>query len=115
LKENIKTNNHYFKNYVAASASLYYHDQYLLQAFQNITDSNNKYPVSLYLTVGEREINGMNTESSESAVDFHSFAKELSKSKFNNIKVTTHIFSNYGHMDTPVPTFTDGLKLILKK
>jgi predicted alpha/beta superfamily hydrolase len=116
LKENIRTNSTYFKNYVAASPSLYYYNQYLLKEFTNIAGDNlNKDSVTLYLTVGENEINGMSGDTSEGATEFNSFVKGISETKFSNIKVNAEIFPSYGHMDTPVPTFTKALTLFFKK
>ncbi len=113
LEENTKTNSRVFRNYVAASPSLYYHDQYLLEEFKKEREMS-RDSVDLYLTFGEREINKLNKEGAQNSLSFDSLLKVFNE-KLPNIKIDTQIFPNASHMDTPFPTFTNGLYMFLKK
>lgn len=90
----------FFKNYVAASPSLAYGNEYIVKQFQQPIKINQG---TLLITMGERE--GQN----DAGTGFHDFVQSLEDLKLN---VRSILFPNYGHMETAVPTFEMGLELI---
>ena len=111
LLTELKMNSSYFSNYVAASPSLDYHNQYLLKQFQNEIDSGTKSR-ALFLTLGAKEDHEDGGTGTENADNFNALMNELSESKFNNIKSQKIIYSNLEHMQTAIPTFTQFIQEI---
>lgn len=109
LEQEMLNNSNYFKDYVAASPSLHYCNNYLMKQFNNIVGNDNSKQQTLFLTFGARE----DTEDGtgiEGMDNFNSFVQLLSDVQFHNIKVTNEIYSSFGHMETAIPTFTQSLK-----
>lgn len=104
LQTELKEQTFYFNHFVAASPSLQYYHQYLLKQFQNIThiDSNRR---TLFLSLGAKEDKEDGGTGTENTDNFNAFIKELSKTKFQNIKTTSIIYPRYKHMQTAMPTF----------
>jgi predicted alpha/beta superfamily hydrolase len=96
-----------FSNYVSASPSLYYGDQFLIKTLQN-TGPGNSNVKTLFLTVGENELN----EDPSTQECFDSFIKLTNGQKFESVKLTTEIFPKFGHMDTAIPTFVRAIQNI---
>jgi predicted alpha/beta superfamily hydrolase len=94
-----------YKQYVAASPSLYYSDQYLIKALQN-TEPGNTNPQTLILTIGENELE----EDATIPEYFNSFVKHMNDGKYKNIKLITEVFPSFGHMDTGISTFARALQ-----
>ncbi|MCW3085852.1 MAG: putative alpha/beta superfamily hydrolase [Bacteroidetes bacterium] len=104
LENDSKTKNNFFKNYVSASPSLDYCNEYIIKEFQNYPVANNdKNLRSLFLTTGGLEGDEIN---------FNSFIKLLADPKFKNIRVQSENYPRYDHMETAIPTFEKGLQLI---
>ncbi|HPM31766.1 MAG TPA: alpha/beta hydrolase-fold protein [Chryseolinea sp.] len=96
-----------FNNFVAASPSLYYHDNYLLDALESSTFSKkNSEHIKLYLTIGEFEV----VENQPN--DFEDFSQILTDKKFN---IQTEVYRNLEHMGTAIPTFEDAILLFTSK
>lgn len=95
-----------FNNYVAASPSISYYDNYIYKQFQNLRymDSDEQ-KLKLYLTMGEMEIDEDPNDS------FKSFNQILSRKDF--IQLKSKVYKNLEHMGTAVPSFEDGLEFIL--
>jgi predicted alpha/beta superfamily hydrolase len=105
MQQGLSGRNNPFKQYVSASPSLYYGDQYLIKALQNTTPGNTN-PQTLILTIGENELE----EDATIPEYFNSFVKYMNDEKYKNIKLITEVFPSFGHMDTGIPTFTRALQ-----
>ena len=96
-----------FRNFVAASPSIYYHDNYLIKKIESIPalhkDIDN---VKLYLSIGELEI------SEDRSDNFRKLSAVLNDKAVN---VQTKFYDKLEHMGTAIPTFEDGIKLFLSK
>jgi predicted alpha/beta superfamily hydrolase len=102
LQENIP-----FNYYVAASPSLPYYDFYLKKQFESLSLQNaGKAIPQLYLTTGEMEI------AQDTLHSFSQFRHMLSEKDF--IRLKTKIYAGLEHMGTAVPSFEEGVELILK-
>ena len=96
-----------FNNFIAASPSIYYHDDYLIKAF-GITPAYNgniKSP-NLYLTIGELEV--MEDQSN----DFKTLSKILADKQINTQR---EVYKNLEHMGTAIPSFENGIQQVLNK
>jgi len=111
LQTELKERTTYFKHYIAASPSLHYHNQYLFKQFQNIAEADT-HQRTLFLTLGAREDKEDGGTGTENSDNFNSFVKQLGENKFHNIKTHNVIYSEYGHMQTAIPTFTESLQEI---
>jgi len=112
LKQEIISKNNSFKNYVAASPSLWYYNNYLIKQFQNISGNDNTNQQTLFLTFGAREDTEDGETGTEGLDNFNSFAALLSNKRFKNIKVKSEVYPSFGHMETAIPTFTKSLQEI---
>ncbi len=109
LEQEMLNKNSSFKNYVAASPSLQYCNNYLIKQFQNISDNENTK--TLFLTFGAKEDSEDGT-GTEGIDNFNSFITLMSDNKFKNIKLKSEVYPTFGHMETAVPTFTKTLQKI---
>jgi predicted alpha/beta superfamily hydrolase len=110
LEQEIISKINSFKNYVAASPSLWYYNNYLIKQFQNISGNDNTNQQTLFLTFGAREDTEDGETGTEGLDNFNSFAILLSNKRFKNIKVKSEVYPSFGHMETAVPTFTKSLQ-----
>ena len=115
LLESLKTDTCSFTQYVAASPSLYYQNQYLLRELTALARPVPHQPVRLYLTIGEREMTPPTAEGAANKAAFQGLLDLLATKKFSAIAVEQHIYPRYTHMETAVSTFTDSLKKLLRK
>ncbi|MGB3076346.1 MAG: alpha/beta hydrolase-fold protein [Chitinophagales bacterium] len=111
LLTELKDKTNYFKNFVAASPSLDYYHQYLLQQFQNITEIENAKR-SVLLTTGEKEKEEKVESNAIHSDSFTLLVKQLTATKFNSINTYNIIYPGAEHMATAVPTFTQSLQII---
>ena len=96
-----------FNNFIAASPSIYYHDNYLANEISRSQISRrNTENIKLYLTIGELEVLENQTN------DFEILSKMLTDKKFN---VQTEVYKGLEHMGTAIPTFESGIQLFLTK
>lgn len=101
-----------FKNYVAASPSVEYHNQYLARQFEKIGNDNFLPTSALQITLGDVE--GMENEGGMLYSDFiNSFITSLSDPKFKNIKVQKEVYPGAGHMETALPALYQGLQKVI--
>lgn len=111
MEQGLLGKNNYFKNYVAASPSLQYCNQYLTRQLQNIQYNNELKQQTLYLTFGAKE--DFEDQSGTAGIDsFNSFVKVLSENRFKNILLKSEVYPAFGHMETAIPTFTKSLQEI---
>lgn len=96
-----------FNNFIAASPSIYYHDNYLAKEIgSSLIYQRNIARVKLYLTIGELE--ALENQSN----DFKMFSKMLTD---KTISVQTEVFKGLEHMGAAIPTFENGIQLFLTK
>jgi predicted alpha/beta superfamily hydrolase len=106
LKQNL-SDSLVFNNFIAASPSIYYHDNYLAKEISSSPIyQRNIESIKLYLTIGELEV--LENQSN----DFKIFSKMLTDKK---IRVQTEVYKGLEHMGTAIPTFEDGIQLFLNK
>jgi predicted alpha/beta superfamily hydrolase len=112
LEQAILNKDNPFENYVAASPSLQYSNNYLVKQFQNISGNESTNKPTLFVTFGAREDSEDGEAGTEGIDNFNSFISLLSGNRFKNIKVKSELFPTFGHMETAVPTFTKSLQEI---
>lgn len=104
-----------FSNYIAASPSLDYNDQYLLHQLHDLSSYTGSDTLRTYLTFGGLE----DTEDADDTASvkckdlLESFSASLSKLNSGLVQNKTDTFGNLGHMETPYPTFMRGLAGVL--
>lgn len=91
-----------FVNFIAASPSIYYGDNYLIREFGRAPDSKNI--MKLYLTIG-----GLENGEGESE-NFHKLAAAIG----DKADIRKKVYKNLEHMGTAIPTFEEGVRLFLK-
>lgn len=94
-----------FKNYVAASPSLAYHNGFLIDAYRRLTIDDKNPRAHLFITLGALEDKGADGEY------FHAFNRLLSDPKFKQLKITERIYPHTDHMDSAVRSFEEALQL----
>jgi predicted alpha/beta superfamily hydrolase len=106
LNQNL-TDSLVFNNFIAASPSIYYHDNYLAKEISSSqTSQRNIENIKIYLTIGELEVLENQTN------DFKIFSKILTD---KTISVQTEVYKGLEHMGTAIPTFENGIQLFLTK
>lgn len=97
-----------FKNYVAASPSLWYSNGYLVEQFDSLTINEvNLDQLSLFLTSGAEELKFGNE------VYFQSF--ENSTLSLPIIKLQSKIYPRLDHLSAAIPSFEDAIKDLFSK
>ena len=103
-----QTDGSVFNNYLAASPSLSYHDDYLIKQFDSLLKkANDLHKATLYITFGELEIKDGNSHT------YPELAKLMSTKQFAEIK--SKVYKNLEHMGTAIPSFEDGIEFVLTK
>jgi predicted alpha/beta superfamily hydrolase len=96
-----------FHNFIAASPSIYYHNNYLINEIgRSPTNQRDKEKIKLYLTIGQLEI--LESQSN----DFEKLSKTLIAKTIN---IQTEIYKNLEHMETAIPTFENGIQLFMSR
>ncbi len=96
-----------FNNFIAASPSIYYHDNYLTKEIgSSLTYQRNVENIKVYLTIGELEV--LENQSD----DFKKLSKILADKA---ISIQTEVYKNLEHMGTAIPTFENGIQLFMSK
>ena len=95
-----------FSNFVAASPSINYHDNYLIKEIsRSPPNMKNRDNVNLYLTIGELEnVKGQLLD-----------VQEIANALEGGARTQTEIFKNYEHMGTAIPTFEKGIKFFMTR
>lgn len=116
LVEGLKAGRPVFTQYVAASPSLYYADEYLRRQLAALPAANGAaLPVAaLYLTAGERELERGDAESRAVKAAFTAFVEELTAHQTTTITWRCTTYPNAGHQETALASFADGLKAFCK-
>lgn len=108
MEREMMRNHLYFKNFVAASPSLSYYDNYLLKQLGNIPWSTPVIPRGLYLTAGGLE----SGDGNQTPPELTDFVQQLQQRAA--IQVKAAVYPNYSHMETAVKTFQDALQWLMK-
>jgi predicted alpha/beta superfamily hydrolase len=96
-----------FNNFIAASPSIYYHNNYLLKGISSSQMSQrNIESIKLFVTIGELEVSENQTN------DFKILSGMLTDKK---IYVRTEVYKGVEHMGTAIPTFETGILLFLTR
>jgi predicted alpha/beta superfamily hydrolase len=100
--------NSVFDNFVAASPSISYYNDYIPKQFRDLRyQEKDNRKTKLYLTIGELEIDEDPTDG------FKNFDRILSALEF--IQLKSRVYRNMEHMGTAVPSFEDGLEFMLSE
>ena len=99
----------YFKNFVAASPSLSYYDNYLLKQLEGIPWNTPVIPRTLYITAGGLESDNDN----QIPPELKDFVQQLLARKGGALHVKSELYPNYAHMETAVKTFQDALQWLM--
>jgi predicted alpha/beta superfamily hydrolase len=113
LVEEWKSTTPAFTHYVAASPSLYYVNEYVRRELATLPASAAGSKRQVYLTFGAREL-GATVEGTVTKASLQGVLAELSASRFSTLAVEHQVYADYGHMETAVPTFIDGLKRLFR-
>jgi len=107
--ENCLSKRNTFNHYISASPSLHYNKYYLLKQMGLLSEQNTSKNVTVYFTFGGLEDD--EDEDGEEMLKVGQLSKNLSEAlQTTRITYKTDIFSNLGHMDTPIPTLIKGLQ-----
>jgi predicted alpha/beta superfamily hydrolase len=109
LLHQLETNRNEFKNFVAASPSLWYNKFYLNQITDKLKTRASKDSLDIFLSVGGLE------DSTWDIGPGKKLFRQLKDSTIKNIKVQYKIYNDLGHMDVPLLTFTKGLQAFYNK
>lgn len=95
-----------FNNYVAASPSISYGDNYVMHRFQDISHQRkDDRKIKLYLTTGEMEIE------EDPGRNFNALGKLLTRKDLIIMRVK--VYEKLEHMGTAIPSFEDGIEFVL--
>jgi len=111
LHQNLLNRNDVFLSYLAASPSTHYNHNYILNELEKLS-IDNQSQIKSYITFG-----GLEDEEVEDSTMLKTdkILFLLEKSFKNKINYKVEVYSNLGHMDTPLPTFIRGLQWALDK
>lgn len=113
LLQNLQQQDNVFRSYIAASPSLQYHDEYLLQQLQQVS-ADFTVPKLVYTSLGELEDQEDGAQKRYISAMFQSFNDELKAKKFKNITYQGDTYSNFYHMETAIAGFMKGLLFIYR-
>ncbi len=110
LTQNSINKNNVFCTYIAASPSIFYNHYYILRELEKLNADKN---ISAYVTFGGLE-DGEDADEEE-VIKSDKVLLSLTKSVGDKISFKSDMYSNLGHMDTPLPSFIKGLQWALNK
>jgi len=108
--------NNSFSGYIAASPSLHYNKYYLLNQFKETPKKiGQAEKIKAYFTFGglEEEENATDSGMIKQSSVSEQLSKQLALKQSSYLIYKSDIFSNLGHMETPIPTFIKGLQWML--
>ena len=109
LLNQLETKKPVFKNFIAASPSLWYHDYYLNQLPGKLKVAPAKDSVHLFLSVG-----GLEDEKWDIA-PLKNLVKELNTANPGNLRLQYKMYGELQHMDVAALTFIKGLEFFYSK
>jgi predicted alpha/beta superfamily hydrolase/ketosteroid isomerase-like protein len=96
-----------FRNYIAASPSVNYHESYLVKRFEVLSAPDN-LTAKVYITWGEKEEE--DARANNEYIDLlKDFTNTLPASKHINVEVRTNIYPGASHMEAALPTLYKGM------
>ncbi len=113
LQQDITNTSTTFSNYIAASPSLDYRNQYIISQFQQLAERVMPAPSIVYITMGELEDAEDGMVTTQTADAFNKFTQQFSNN-YHNIKLSTKVLPSATHMQTAVATFEDAIEQIMK-
>jgi uncharacterized protein len=110
--QTLKGNNNSFTDFIAASPSIHYNKYYLLTEFKNLLNMQKTNSLKTYISFGGMEDDENKDDSlmRKNQETVSELKKILQTNQQKEIQYKADIFSNLGHMDTPLPTFIKGLQ-----
>lgn len=109
LLEQLNQQQHYFNSFIAASPTLWYHDHYLFQLPNKLSDTRLQDSLSLFLSVGGLE------EPTWSIQPVKRFAKNFADHPIAHFKTKYLFYEPLDHMDVGLISFIQGLEMIYSK
>ncbi|GAB2698366.1 hypothetical protein GCM10027037_23280 [Mucilaginibacter koreensis] len=109
LLEQLNTNRADFSNFISASPSLWYHNNYLFQLPKNISLGASTDSLSLYLSVGGLE------DSTWTISPVRRLSAQLHSQTGSRLKTTMFTYPNLDHMDVGLIAFIKGLESIYQQ
>lgn len=113
LLQNLQQGDNTIRSYIAASPSLQYSDEYLLQQLKQI-NSDFTVPKLVYTSLGELEDEEDGRQKRSISSMFQAFNEEMKTKGFKNITYQGDRYSNFYHMETAIPGFMKGLLFIYR-
>jgi uncharacterized protein len=104
LLQQIQNHQPVFKNFVAASPSMWYHENYLSPLPSQLRNAQPSPKINIFLSAGSLENNQWEIQ------PVMQFGKTLGDLKMNNIVIETELYNSLHHMDTGLITFLKGLQ-----
>lgn len=99
------------KNYIAASPSIEYYNEYLVTQFEQIRVLPRNKQASVFICYGGMEDEEGTAKKYSEVMKY--FIKKLSDKHLNSLSIDTACYQNAGHMETGLPGFSDGLRRIM--
>jgi len=93
-----------FKNFIAASPSVWYHNNYIFQLSSELTANQTDQKMSLFLSAGTLENDQWEIQ------PVKKLAKEIADKNLKGIDLEIEIYNSLHHMDTGLITFIKGLQ-----
>jgi predicted alpha/beta superfamily hydrolase len=104
LLEQTQSHQYLFDNIIAASPSLWYHNNYIFQLPGELKKGETAQKLSLFISAGTLENNQWEIQ------PVKKLAKEIENEKLNNIDLESEVYTSLHHMDTGLITFIKGLQ-----
>jgi predicted alpha/beta superfamily hydrolase len=111
--KNMQEKDNVYRSYIAASPSLQYHDEYLLQHLKTIS-SDFTVPKLVYTSLGELEDKEDGKQKRYISSMYQSFNDAMKAKKFKNVIYQADNYSNFYHMETAIAGFMKGLLFIYR-
>lgn len=112
LNRNLADKINVFSTYIAASPSTFYNHNYILKELEKTGVDKG---LSAYVTFGGLEDSEDAEEDGSDQLRSDAVLATLAKTLNDKITYKGDNYSNFGHMDTPLPTFIKGLQWTLYK
>ncbi len=111
LQQQLEGKHNGFSSYISASPSLHYNNYYLLNQLKATPATKNNRIIKVYITYGGLEESSEEEPGAKTLAETAALLTQyLSGKKNNGINCKVNIFSNFHHMDTPIPSFLKGLQ-----
>ncbi len=113
LLENLKVGDNILRSDIAASPSLQYNQEYLLQQLKQ-DHSGFTLPKLVYTSMGSLEDSENGRQKRNISSMYEAFNNEMNTRRFKNVKYQGDSYSNFYHMETAIAGFMKGLLFIYR-